>query len=227
VAKADEGVISVSAARSLPFVTKTEIRTTANTYSLPVPADVAQRQLGIRPGRSYSKGEPIAVGFVDTGDQVFVDKVSYHFIPPQRGEVFVFKTNSIAGIPIDRGMGAQHYIKRLVGLPGDELRVEPPRLFVNGKLGEEKTIQRVMSEKDGYRGYSNGGYDQNNRYGASALLPAPSSTFQVPLNGFFAMGDNSFNSYDSRGWGHVPERNLVGRGVLVWWPFNSHWGVIH
>jgi signal peptidase I len=40
------------------------------------------------------------------------------------------------------------------------------------------------------------------------------------------MGDNSYNSYDSRYWGPVPEENLVGRGLLVYWPFNRHWGLI-
>ena len=40
------------------------------------------------------------------------------------------------------------------------------------------------------------------------------------------MGDNSYNSYDSRYWGPVPEENLVGRGLFVYWPFNRHWGLI-
>jgi signal peptidase I len=48
----------------------------------------------------------------------------------------------------------------------------------------------------------------------------------VPQNGYFALGDNSYNSYDSRYWGTVPEANLVGRGLLVYWPFNWHWGII-
>jgi len=48
----------------------------------------------------------------------------------------------------------------------------------------------------------------------------------VPKHGYFALGDNSNNSYDSRYWGPVPEENLVGRGLFVYWPFNSHWGLI-
>jgi signal peptidase I len=48
----------------------------------------------------------------------------------------------------------------------------------------------------------------------------------VPAHGYFALGDNSYNSYDSRYWGPVPEENLVGRGLLVYWPFNHHWGLI-
>ena len=48
----------------------------------------------------------------------------------------------------------------------------------------------------------------------------------LPPGSYFAMGDNSYNSYDSRYWGPVPEENLVGRGLLVYWPFNRHWGLI-
>jgi signal peptidase I len=53
-----------------------------------------------------------------------------------------------------------------------------------------------------------------------------STPFRVPEHGYFAMGDNSYNSLDSRYWGPVPEENLVGRGLFVYWPFNSHWGLI-
>ena len=45
-------------------------------------------------------------------------------------------------------------------------------------------------------------------------------------NGYFALGDNSYNSYDSRYWGPVPDENLVGRGLFVYWPFYPHWGLI-
>jgi signal peptidase I len=48
----------------------------------------------------------------------------------------------------------------------------------------------------------------------------------IPPHSYFAMGDNSYNSYDSRYWGPVPEENVVGRGLLVYWPFGRHWGLI-
>jgi len=57
-------------------------------------------------------------------------------------------------------------------------------------------------------------------------LLAPDAIFHVPEQRYFALGDNSYNSYDSRWWGPVPEENLVGRGLLVYWPFNRHWGLI-
>ena len=73
-----------------------------------------------------------------------------------------------------------------------------------------------MAAKDPYRGYAPG----------QAFLGAPDRSFVIPPHSYFAMGDNSYNSYDSRYWGPVPEENLVGRGLFVYWPFNRHWGFI-
>jgi signal peptidase I len=168
------------------------------------------------PGREYRRGETIARGAVDTGDQVFVDKFSYNFVKPHGGDVFVFRTEHIFGIPGDPETGAPFYIKRLAGVPGDTLRIDPPLLYVNGKIAEGRGFARVMSAKDGYRGYSLG----------NLYLGTPDKTFTVPLRSYFAMGDNSYNSYDSRYWGPVPEENVVGRGLFVYWPFTWHWGLI-
>ena len=166
----------------------------------------------VSPGMRYQRGEVIARGAVDTGDQVFVDKFSYNFVKPHRGDVFVFRTRNIPDI----GDQTQFYIKRLAGLPDDTLRIEPPKLYLNGKLAEGYGFQRVMEAKNGYRGYGPG----------HSALSDPTKTLQVPAHTYFAMGDNSYNSYDSRYWGPVPERNLVGRGLFVYWPFIPHWGLI-
>lgn len=184
------------------------------------PAEPLVRAFGIHPHREYRRGDPIAIGTMDTGDQVFVDKASYHFLPPRRGDVFVFKTTGIRRIEatLPRGIESQHYIKRLVGLPGDILRIAAPRLFINGREPSEWTIQRVISEKDGYRGYGN---IPNFQY-----LTTPTDDYTVPQAHFFAMGDNSYNSSDSRFWGSVPEKNVTGRGLFVYWPFSKRWGLI-
>src|SRR5256886_3451747 len=138
----------------------------------------------VSPGMRYQRGEVIARGAVDTGDQVFVDKFSYNFVKPHRGDVFVFRTKNIPDI----GDQTQFYIKRLAGLPGDSLRIEPPKLYVNGKVAEGFGFQRVMEARDGYRGYGPG----------HLALSDPVRAFEVPRHTYFAMGDNSYNSFDSR-----------------------------
>ena len=76
-----------------------------------------------------------------------------------------------------------------------------------------------MPLRDGYKGY---GILPGQHY-----LLSPEETFTVPEDGFWAMGDNSYNSLDSRFWGKVPRENIVGTGTLVWWPFGKRWGFIN
>jgi signal peptidase I len=172
----------------------------------------------IGPGRTYKKGDAIARGYTDTGDHVFVDKCSYHFRKPSRGEVFVFTTQNIEAMgnpgPPPR-KPSQFYIKRLAGVPGDELRIAAPELFINGQRATEPGFVRVMqgnkySPLTGYRGYSNSIGD---------ILRDPEVPYRVPERGYFALGDNSFNSSDSRAWGTAPQENLMGPGLFVYWPF--------
>src|SRR2546425_217567 len=80
----------------------------------------------------------------DTGDQVFVDKCSYNFVKPHNGDVFVFRTNGIPAIRPDPIAGPPFYIKRLAGLPGDQLRIDPPFLYINSKKAEGYGFERVM-----------------------------------------------------------------------------------
>ena len=74
---------------------------------------------------------------------------------------------------------------------------------------------------DGYAGYGNGfpSFSQ-------LIMRAPDDPYIVPDKNYFAMGDNSYHSSDSRDWGPVPEQNIMGRGVFVYWPFAPHFGLI-
>ncbi len=119
----------------------------------------------------FKKGETILHGPVNAGDLVLVDKISYHFRRPKRGEVFVFDTRGIlTGGRRNGPMGEQegtHFIKRLCGLPGDTLSITPAdnqgnkgTLWVNGKIAQEPGIQRVIQSEGRYgelnpRGYEN------------------------------------------------------------------------
>lgn len=216
VSREDDQILQVEQKKIGFFFTYSRIICHHQSFSVYAPSDTLRTNFSVYAGRAYRRGEIIARGAVDTGDQVFVDKFTYNFVKPHRGDVFVFRTNNIPGIPDDPETGAPFYIKRLGGLPGDTLRVEPPKLFVNGRLVNGYGFERVMSAKSGYRGYALG----------ARFLASADSTFTVPEHGYFALGDNSYNSYDSRYWGPVPEENLVGRGLLVYWPFYPHWGVV-
>ncbi len=171
-------------------------------------------------GMMVKEGQVLARGILTSGDHVLVNKFAYHFRRPSRGEVFVFNTRNIDGIRVTQDEGSQHYIKRLVGVPGDELEVKSPELWINGQRAQEPGMARVMrGTKDkpveGYRGYSSP-YDVGG------------SIHQRKLDDqeYFAMGDNSYNSSDSRVWGPVPERNVLGPALFCYLPFGPHWGLI-
>jgi signal peptidase I len=175
----------------------------------------ANRVMQVAEGRYLiTEGQLLARGILRTGDHVIVNKFAYNFRRPERGEVFVFTTSHISGIAVPKEQGSQHYIKRLVGTPGDSLEVRGSKLWVNGKEGEEFGIQRVGNAQAPYKGYTSYGYLDEGR---SHTLGAEK---------YWAMGDNSANSSDSRYWGTVPQRNVVGPGLFCYWPFTSHWGVI-
>ena len=159
--------------------------------------------------------------------------MTYNFRTPSRGDVFVFNTQNIAKMgnhgPPPRSP-SQFYIKRLIGTPGDELRIAPPELFINGARAKGAAFERVMSAQDGYRGYSNKAEIKypNGQVSQQMMnyLNSPDATVKVPEHRYWAMGDNSYHSSDSRDWGTVPQENIMGRGLLVYWPFASHWGRI-
>lgn len=220
VAKGEEQVLGLNERTTLNFFTFTEIVTSSGRHTVFAPKDVLARDFGVRPGRVYRTGEPIVHGYVQAGDQVFVDRMTYQFRDPAGADVFVFKTTGIRRIEmnIDPALGSQFYIKRLAGMPGETLRIDAPRLFLNGSVASQAPFRRVMSFENGYRGYSNPGTAQ--------YLTTPEETFTVPPRAYFALGDNSYNSSDSRYWGIVPERNVIGRGFFVYWPFSERWGFI-
>lgn len=237
VARADDQILRVEPKKFLFFFTFSRIVGQQENYLVYAPWETLRDYWSVVPGRALRKGDVIARGAVDTGDQVFVDKFSYNFIKPHRGDVFVFRTDSIEGVDPRAGPSrfvrsaqaeesAPFYIKRLVGLPGDTLRIESPRMHVNGKLPDEFGLKRVMSAVPPYRGYVLGRAPVDVLWRGGVLHLDLAQPFRVPDQGYFAMGDNSDNSLDSRYWGPVPEENLVGRGLFVYWPFNRHWGLI-
>jgi signal peptidase I len=229
MAKADGQITAMAEGKRLFFFTVTEVECGQDSYTIRAPVDTLRRDFHLNLGTQVLAGQPIARGYVDAGDHVFVDKLSYNLHLPVRGEVFVFSTRNIPRIEAElrsQGIeGSEFYIKRLAGLPGDTLRVASPSLYIDGQLAQEFGFQRVMSLRDGYRGYSN--RDSPGQYPVGfSYLTTPDDPLTVPAGRYFAMGDNSFNSSDSRFWGTVPGENLMGRGVFVYWPFLPHWGFV-
>ncbi len=224
VARRDDVVVDLQEVSKLNYFTWTNVLCqSGESYSIFAPAAVVATTFGIVPHRPLQKGETLARGYVDNGDFVLVNKLAYNFSAPARGDVFVFRTTGISGIEdrpdFPKDLGSQHYIKRLAGLPGDTLRIISPQLFVNGKLATEKGFARVMAGKDAYRGYSNPNF-------GALYLTDTDETLTVPPHTFFALGDNSFNSSDSRYWGFVPAANVTGKAFVAFWPFTKHWGFI-
>lgn len=136
-----------------------------------------------------------------TGDHLFVAMSAYWFGKPKRGDVVVFSTDQIAGMPpSQRG---QYYVKRIVGLPEDRVSMEGDRLCINGKTLEEPAIFKRLDCPPLLM-------QQN--------LLADGKVFEVPSDSYFVMGDNRANSYDSRFWGPVPAKNIIGRASKIYWP---------
>ncbi len=216
VSQQDDRIMQIVPQKFAFFFTFSRIIMTKQQFLVYAAPETLRQDFRVAVGNSYMKGDVIARGPIDTGDQVFVDKFSYNFVKPHRGDVFVFRTDNIPQISADPETGAPFFIKRLAGEPNDQLRIDSPRLFINGNLAEGRGFERVMSAANGYRGYAPG----------RDYLAEPDKPFVVPERHYFAMGDNSFNSFDSRYWGPVPDENLVGRGLIVYWPFGRHWGLI-
>ena len=217
------GLLSV---KRLRFFDYTTIQwASGRTETLHIPSANLQdtrNGFGVFAGREFRAGAVVARGYVQAGDHVFVDVASWHFRAPRRDDVMVFATEGIPGIGAGQTEAGQpvrgeHYIKRMGGTPGTELRIDAPRLYLDGALATAPGFARVISMKDGYGGYGNVG---------TRHLRTPAETFTVPPDEYFALGDNSFNSSDSRFWGTVPGKNLVGRGWFVYWPLGNHFGFI-
>src|SRR6266705_2185164 len=158
VSRVDDEVLQVQRQKFFFFFTWSRIICEHEKYRVYCPPEQLGADFRVSPGIRYRRGEVIARGAVDTGDQVFVDKFSYNFVKPHRGDVFVFRTKHIPLIPEDPETGSPFYIKRLAGLPGDALRIDPPALYINGTPASKFAygFARVIDAKDAYRGYSEG-----------------------------------------------------------------------
>lgn len=164
-------------------------------------------------------GQLLASGYELAGDHVFVDRVSWNFRKPRRSEVMVFLTTGIhKGLPQDT-----HYIKRMVGLPGDRLSISPPWVRLDGTNVTDFTIGKIGRGELG-----NGGYSLASPSGnwPVTVLDEQHPGIDLKADQYLALGDNTRSSLDSRYWGPVPRERLVGPAAIVYWPFTKRWGLI-
>ncbi len=177
----------------------------------------------ISTGIHVNKGD-IALQFdILMGDALFVNRCWYHFAKPKSGDAFVFRTRDfkdrqrVGDLYIEKHNRVgedKFYIKRLVGEPGMTLQVVDYRLLQNGKAatGAGAFEKNAMREGD-YPGYRN-----------LAIL-SEGQSYTIPENHYFAMGDNSANSKDSRYFGPVPENEIIGCASFIYYPFTKRWGL--
>lgn len=156
------------------------------------------------------------------GDYLLVDKVKYSnggfwwFMEPyqkiHRGDIVVFH------YPV---RPAQHFVKRVIGLPGDRVRIFNKRVFLNGQpLTEPYTVHK-RADHDYFRDdfptskYISGNVDS--RWWIQMKKLTEDGELIVPEGSYFVLGDNRDDSLDSRYWGFVPAENIVGRPLLIYW----------
>jgi signal peptidase I len=157
------------------------------------------------------------------GDHLLVDKLAYgpagvvsrHVLPfrePQRGDIIVFR------YPIDI---KQTFVKRVIGIPGDHIRIVNKQLYRNGAKVDEPYVYHKTDYVQGYR--------DNFPSEPETHLETPGMTMLqnnvihgelvVPPGVVFAMGDNRDFSFDSRYWGFVPRDNIIGKPLIVYWSY--------
>ena len=156
------------------------------------------------------------------GDYLLVDKVAFaqpgfwnHLLPyhkVRRGDIIVFR------YPVHP---QQHFVKRVIGVPGDRIHLSNKRVFVNGQpLIESYTIFH-SSQPNYYRDdfpttrYIDGNVDS--RWWIEMRKLIEDGNLIVPEGHYFVLGDNRDDSLDSRYWGFVPRENIVGRPLLIYW----------
>ncbi|MFH1652532.1 MAG: signal peptidase I [Pseudomonadota bacterium] len=185
------------------------------------------------------------------GDHIFVNKFIYgpripftkirlfDYKKPKRGEVMVFM------YPEDESI---NFIKRVIGLPGDKVVVDDTNLYINGELIPHEFLDVAPSEIESE--YNKILLTNNEEFHKFDILPGwdeddyyleklddinhithyrrfsirGKKEFEVPEGHYFVMGDNRDDSRDSREWGFVPEENVKGRAMFIWFPLDKYFG---
>jgi signal peptidase I len=143
---------------------------------------------------------------LDDGEFVLINRLAYQLGSSQRGDIIVFRPpmypetsffRRLLGLP-NISDDYEDYIKRIIGLPGDTVKIDNGTVKINGLVISEPYI---------------------------AASPDYSGEWTVPAGDLFVLGDNRNNSADSHAWGFLPEQNVLGKALVIYWPF-SDWKVL-
>jgi signal peptidase I len=172
---------------------------------LPAPVHLVARAFKMPTGSMAptllgAEGNPVA-------DHLIADRLSYRFTAPKRGDLIVFGASKVPGLANSYPEGREiFYTKRLVGMPGERIRIADGKIYADGRL---------LGESDGIPPL---------KYFAD--IPAPprvkreGNEFVVGPGEFFVLGDNSPHSNDSRYWGCVPTSAVYGKITMIYYPFS-------
>lgn len=133
-----------------------------------------------------------------SNDYVLTDKISYKVGQPERGDIIVFHAPTAAQCP--KGTGCD-YIKRIIALPGETIEVKDGKYYVNGALLDEDYLPDSLETMP--NAFTNG------------------RVVTLGEDEYFVSGDNRPNSSDSRSWGPITSKEIVGRAFFRYWPLNS------
>jgi signal peptidase I len=134
------------------------------------------------------------------GDHLFAQTCAYWFSPPRRGDIVVFKTDDLQPANVRPG---QFFVKRIAALPGERVEITNGRLLVNRQRIETPAILAG----DDFTPTGNGLFNE-------------ADGFVVPAHSYFVIGDNATNSLDSRYFGAIPRRSIIGKATKIYWPLS-------
>lgn len=127
------------------------------------------------------------------GEFLLTDKLSYRFGVPKRGDIVVFEAP---------GANGDEFIKRIIGLPGEEILINDNKVYINGETLNEE-------------------YLPNNIQTPAGMFLKENTSYNIPENSYIVLGDNRPASSDSRAWGSISTDKITGKAWLVYWPVSD------
>lgn len=145
---------------------------------------------------------------LEVNDRLMIEKISYRFREPERGDIVVFNPTAT----LEEQDFHDAFIKRVIGLPGEEVAVEAGQVLIDGRPLSEDYIQGNLPTEVGPC------MTQDEQ-------PFLAEAVVIPEDAYLVLGDNRHNSYDSRCWGMVPKTKIIGRAAVRFWPLGRIGGV--